>query len=280
MKIFINYQEGYRSMTNNIRLIQVVFGILLFTINSYSQITPAQLEIGLNFSDNSGATFNNYVAFGLDPAATAGYDGLPFEDALPPFAPALEVRFVIESFESYTDIRNAPSFPFSGVDTLDLKWQLQTFTSANTLTITYNLPTGVSIVVSTLLGSSPPLSGSGSYDITNANVLTSGNLIVTYDNVTDVQDYAQSPIDFKLNQNYPNPFNPGTTINVTLPIGSEITLKVFDLLGNEISEIARGYHNSGSYNFNFGGKDLASGVYIYQLKYDGGIISKKMMLMK
>jgi hypothetical protein len=267
-------------MKSVIKLVQTVFGVLLFTINSLAQITPAQLEIGLDFADNSGATFNNYVAFGLDPAATAGYDGLPFEDALPPFAPALEVRFVIESFESYTDIRNAPSFPFSGVDTLDLKWQLSTGTTANTLTIIYNLPTGISIVVSTLLGSSPSLSGSGSYDITNANVLTQGNLIVTYDNVTDVQDQAQSPFDFKLNQNYPNPFNPSTTIKIALPVASEITLKVFDLLGNEISEIARGYHNSGNYTFNFDGKNLASGIYIYQLTHSHGIISKKMTLLK
>jgi hypothetical protein len=279
-KILINYQEEYYSMKSSIKLFQVAFGILLFTIPIYSQITPAQLEIGLNFSDNSGATFNNVLAFGLDPAATSGYDGLPFEDALPPFAPALEVRFVIGAFESYTDIRHAPSFPFSGVDTLDLKWQLQTGTSANVLTINYNLPSGVSIVVSTLLGSSPLLSGSGSYNITNANVLTQGKLIVTYDNVTDVQDIIQNPINFELNQNYPNPFNPGTTINVTLPVGSEITLKVFDLLGNEVSEIATGYYNSGNYNFNFDGKNLASGIYIYQLKHEQGIISKKMTLLK
>jgi hypothetical protein len=267
-------------MESSTKLFQVAFGVLLYTIHSYSQITPAQLEIGLNFSDNSGATFNNVVAFGLDPGATAGYDGLPFEDALPPFSPSLEVRFVIGAFESYTDIRHAPSFPFSGVDTLYLKWQLQTGTSANVLTINYNLPAGVSIVVSTLLGSSPPLSGSGSYDITNANVLTQGNLVVTYDNVTDVHDIIQKPIDFELNQNYPNPFNPGTIINVTLPVSSEITLKVFDLLGNEVSEIASGYYNSGKYKFNYDGKNLASGIYIYQLKHESGIISKKMTLLK
>ncbi len=267
-------------MTNNIRLIRVVLGILLFTINSYSQITPAQLEIGLNFSDNSGATFNNIVAFGLDPAATGGYDGLPFENALPPFSPALEVRFVVGSFESYTDIRNVSSFPFSGLDTLVLRWQLSTGTSADILTINYNLPDGVSIVVSTLLGSSSSLSGSGSYDVTNANLLTQGNLIVTYDNVTEVQDLIQNPITFELNQNYPNPFNPATTIKVSLPVASEISLKVFDLLGNEISEIVKGYYNSGSYSFNFDGKNLASGMYIYQLKYESGIISKKMTLIK
>jgi hypothetical protein len=262
------------------KIIQTILGIILFSINNYSQITPAQLEIGLNFADNSGATFNNIVAFGLDPAATSGYDGLPFENALPPFSPALEVRFAVGSYESYTDIRNAPSFPFSGVDTLILRWQLSTGTSANVLTINYNLPTGVSIVVSTLLGSSPPLSGSGSYDVTNANVLTQGDLIVTYDNVTDVQDNIQNPINFELKQNYPNPFNPFTTININIPVSSEITLKVFDLLGNEVSEIANGYYNSGNYNFKFDGKNLASGIYIYQLEHEYGIISKKMTLLK
>lgn len=267
-------------MKTIIKLFQICLGIFLFAANSFSQITTAQFEVGLDFSDNSGATFNGVMAFGLDPAATAGYDGLPFEDALPPFSPSLEVRFVIEAFESYTDIRNAPSFPYSGIDTLNLKWQVSTGTTADVLTMSYNLPAGVSIVVSTLLGSSPALTGSGSYNITNANVLTSGSLIVTYDNVTDVEDNFQSPTDFQLTQNYPNPFNPSTTIKVSLPASSEISLKVFDLIGNEISEIASGYHNAGTYNFNFDGKNLASGIYIYQLKYDGGLISKKMTLLK
>jgi hypothetical protein len=166
-------------MTKKIKIFLFLIGLLFININNiYAQ---AQLQIGLDFSDNLGGTFNNIVKFGLDPSATDGYDGLPYEDALPPFSPALEVRFVVGAFDSYTDIQNAPSFPFSGTKTYSLKWQLSA--GANTLNIGYNLPSGVSIVISNLLGSSPSLTGSGTYTLANANIITQSTVTATYNNV-------------------------------------------------------------------------------------------------
>jgi hypothetical protein len=249
--------------------------------NAFAQITPAQFEVGLNFSDNSGATFNNVIAFGLDQTATDGYDGLPFEDALPPFSPALEVRFILGNFESYTDIRNVLSFPYSDTDTLNLKWQLASGTSANTLTISYNLPTGVSIIINNLLGSSPSLTDQGSYDVTNANVLTQANLFVTYTNIiTDIQDDNQLINDFKLSQNYPNPFNPSTKIQYSISNNEFVQLKIYDVLGKEITTLVNGEQLSGTYEVNFDGKGLTSGIYFYSIKAGGFTETKSMILMK
>jgi hypothetical protein len=169
-------------MKNKLKIIVFLIGMLFLHINNiFAQITPAQVEVGVDFSDNTGATFNNVVAFGLDPLATDGYDGLPFENALPPFSPGLEVRFVLGAVESYTDIRNAPAFPYTGVKTHNLRWQLNA--GGTVLNVAYDFPTGVTAVVSTILGSSPVLTGTGTYQITNANIVTQGTLEVTYDDV-------------------------------------------------------------------------------------------------
>ena len=169
-------------MRNIFKQFVFLIGMLVLMMNNiYAQITPAQVEIGLDFSDNTSATFNNLVAFGLDPTATDGYDGLPFENALPPFSPALEVRFIIESFESYTDIRNAPAFPYSGVKTHTLYWNLSA--GANALNVQYDFPAGVSVVFSNLVNPpSGPLTGAGTYTFANAQIVRQGTMEVTYSN--------------------------------------------------------------------------------------------------
>jgi hypothetical protein len=261
-----------------------LFLVLLLSLGSnlmYAQRTPAQFEVGLNFSDNSGATFNNIIAFGLDPAATDGYDGLPFEDALPPFSPALEVRFILGAFESYTDIRNVPSFPHSDTDTLNLKWQLSTGTTANILTIGYNLPAGVSMILSTLLGPSPILTGQGSYDLTNANLLTQGNLYITYTNViTDVENGNYQINSFNLSQNYPNPFNPSTKIEFSLAETQFVNLKVYDVLGREVTTLLNEEITAGKHSKDFNASGLTSGIYFYSIKAGDFTETKSMILMK
>jgi hypothetical protein len=91
--------------------------------------------------------------------------------------------------------------------------------------------------------------------------------------------------DFKLDQNYPNPFNPSTKISWQSPVGSWQTLKIYDVLGNEVASLVDEYKTAGTYEVEFNshsgkGRNLTSGVYFYQLKTEGFIETKKMLLMK
>ena len=96
--------------------------------------------------------------------------------------------------------------------------------------------------------------------------------------------------DFKLEQNYPNPFNPSTVISYRLPVTSNVTLKVYDILGNEIATLVNEEKFAGEYEVEFSIANIsggisakggyASGVYFYQLKAGDFIQTKKMILMK
>lgn len=85
---------------------------------------------------------------------------------------------------------------------------------------------------------------------------------------------------FALDQNYPNPFNPNTSISFSLPQKSFTSLKVFDILGKEVKVLVNDLLSEGNYSFNFDGNNLSSGLYIYQLSTNMGIVSRKMLLMK
>ena len=98
--------------------------------------------------------------------------------------------------------------------------------------------------------------------------------------LTDVTDENELPKEFSLSQNYPNPFNPSTKISWQSPIGSWQTLKVYDVLGNEVAKLVDEYRNAGSYDLNFDASKLSSGVYFYQLKAENNIETRKMILIK
>ena len=88
------------------------------------------------------------------------------------------------------------------------------------------------------------------------------------------------PTSFELSQNYPNPFNPTTNIRYMLPKSGNITLKVFNMLGQEVMTLVDGQQNAGSYVVVFDASRLSSGVYLYQMKSDTYSTVKKMMLLK
>jgi photosystem II stability/assembly factor-like uncharacterized protein len=89
-----------------------------------------------------------------------------------------------------------------------------------------------------------------------------------------------NPDKFTLYQNYPNPFNPVTKISYELRIKNYVLLKVYDLLGNEISTLINEQQNEGSYSVNFDGSSLSSGVYFYKLTSGNFEEVKKMLLIK
>ena len=109
-----------------------------------------------------------------------------------------------------------------------------------------------------------------------------GQFLVT--SPTDVREVNSSllPINFSLDQNYPNPFNPSTVINYQIPVSSHVTLKVFDILGNEIATLVDEFKSAGSYNstFSIQNYQLSSGVYFYQLKAGQFVSTKKLLFLK
>jgi uncharacterized protein (DUF2141 family) len=91
---------------------------------------------------------------------------------------------------------------------------------------------------------------------------------------------GDNPVSFTLDQNYPNPFNPTTVINYSLPSESFVTLKVYDVMGKEVRTLVNEKKSAGSYNVNFNAENLAAGLYVYQLRTENFVSSKKMMLLK
>jgi hypothetical protein len=89
-----------------------------------------------------------------------------------------------------------------------------------------------------------------------------------------------TPVDYTLSQNYPNPFNPSTTINFTIPNSELVTLKIFNILGNEIATLINQNLPAGVYQYNFDAQNLASGIYLYELKTGNYKEIKKMNLLK
>ncbi len=104
--------------------------------------------------------------------------------------------------------------------------------------------------------------------------------IVTYDNPTSLDESFISPDRFYLYQNYPQPFNPTTIIKYQIPQSSFVSLKVFDVLGKEVAILINEEKSAGTYEVEFNGSELSSGIYFYTLKTGEFSDTKKMLLIK
>ena len=98
--------------------------------------------------------------------------------------------------------------------------------------------------------------------------------------VTSLEEETTQPTQFLLSQNYPNPFNPSTKIKYSVPQLSQVQIKVFDVLGNEIETLVNEEKPTGTYELTWNAANLPSGVYFYQLKAGDFISTKKMILLK
>ena len=114
-----------------------------------------------------------------------------------------------------------------------------------------------------------------------ASAFDYGMMILRNDITTDIEEEKETlTVKYTLSQNYPNPFNPSTKINYSLPSDGFVTLKVYDILGNEISTLVNEDKLAGNYEIDFEGWNLSSGVYFYVLKFDNKMLSRKMMFLK
>ncbi len=98
--------------------------------------------------------------------------------------------------------------------------------------------------------------------------------------LVDDEMKSQTPLAFELQQNYPNPFNPSTNLQYAISSRQFVTLKIYDLLGNEVAVLVNEEKPRGIYNVQFTVNNLSSGVYFYQLRAGDFIQTKKMIYLK
>jgi len=114
------------------------------------------------------------------------------------------------------------------------------------------------------------------------------NLSLIASNIpTDVQSKSNNLFEFNLTQNYPNPFNPSTTIKYSIPdtdvnviFATNVTLKVYDVLGNKVSSLVNKKQNYSNYEIVFNIDKLTSGIYFYKLVYGNNSKTKKLIILK
>ena len=94
-----------------------------------------------------------------------------------------------------------------------------------------------------------------------------------------ILDYT-APENYMLEQNFPNPFNPVTTIQYQLPVDTKVTLKVYDILGAEVTTLVNEIQQAGYKEVQFDASELSSGVYVYRLVVSNYISTKKLMVVK
>lgn len=113
--------------------------------------------------------------------------------------------------------------------------------------------------------------------------MQTGLYVVKVTNLTSAGSNGSTiPEKYSLSQNYPNPFNPTTKINFSLPKNSNVTLKIYNMIGREVATAINDRRDAGNYEFTMDAAQygLASGTYFYTLQTDGFSETKKMMLVK
>ncbi len=98
--------------------------------------------------------------------------------------------------------------------------------------------------------------------------------------VKEIKSTRTLPVNFELSQNYPNPFNPTTRINYAITQSSQVTLIVYNILGQQVAVLVNGYKNAGNYQLTWDASNLPSGIYIYRIEAGAQVMSKKMTLLK
>lgn len=245
----------------------------------------------VNISASQSNAVDQMLYFGASINATDGFDA-KFDFAKPPVSPApaaIQTYFERSDWNSLftrysSDIKakfEAPaqgkmwSFKFTAKTSgqVSLSWQ----------EILNQIPEAIRNNYSfTLTGDAVP-APVNMLSATSINFEAQANAVYTFfinANVTGVEDNPMANLTFDLAQNYPNPFNPSTVISYTVPANGLVSLKIYDVLGNEVATLASGYHNAGIYTVNFDAKGLTSGVYFYKLTAGNKTATRKLLLTK
>jgi hypothetical protein len=267
------------------RVITILLFFVLFISTLKSQQVPEIVDSIVVYDNDIGY---KVMKFGIDPTASDTVDWHLGEEDLPPFPPlgVFEVRYLmpknnfsgIES--SYWDFRQGSS-PYTGVQ--EYRIRLQQGELGDTVKIGWNFAPSISarlqdIFTGNLVDIS--MTGQGTFIVPDPTVYEKFKFTITYSNATDVEDNTQMINDYELLQNYPNPFNPSTNITFRLNQGSDVVIKVFNVLGKETAVITNQFYSAGTHSIKFDASSLSSGVYYYQIFAGDFIQTKKMIFLK
>ena len=146
--------------------------------------------------------------------------------------------------------------------------------SATFTYLTYDIPDTCDINIS-IIG---PGTGVDSYPHAGSYYLLDD---LAFSGSTDVESQGSLvPVEMNLKQNYPNPFNPSTTISYSLSKASYVKLRVFNILGKELTTLVNGFQSAGNHTARFLASNISSGVYFYRLEAEGSTAMKQMLLVK
>jgi hypothetical protein len=98
--------------------------------------------------------------------------------------------------------------------------------------------------------------------------------------ITGVEGLSALPESYALEQNYPNPFNPATVIRYSLPVGGQVSLMVYDMLGREVARLVDGGVTAGVHEVTFDASGLPSGVYFCSLRVGGFAVTRKLVVLR
>jgi len=255
---------------------------------SFGQTT--QLKTSITITDSSH--HSTMIEFGVDPLATYCIDPLLGEFELPPggcSGTGLCIAFKDIRSDSVAclgeglllDLRKYDST--TQVDTYRIVYNFQNypvvFRWSSTIGMSYDSMKfldelgGVFINIKMLKVDS----------IVMTSPLVSSMLIIAWGPKmisTSVVDSWQHPQAMHLFQNYPNPFNPSTVINYSLLVQSYVELKVFDVLGREVSTLVNGWHQPGTFFVRWDARGTLAGVYYYRLQTNQFVETRRLVLLK
>jgi hypothetical protein len=112
------------------------------------------------------------------------------------------------------------------------------------------------------------------------NWVNNGRYTRLYVPITGITQLSATIQNYSLSNNFPNPFNPSTAIKFDLPKTSEVSLKIFNILGEEVATLVSEKLSTGSYSYEWDAVNLPSGLYLYRLEVEEFVETKKMILMK
>jgi hypothetical protein len=239
------------------------------TVNILSQ-TTTQISIPIEVYDDAGGQKTLY--FGLNQKATDGIDNKLYESELPPYPPTsvFEARWVLPennfngSLSPSNDYRFALEFPYSGTKEHRVRYQISE--GATVLYFGRNLPsevTGLSQDIINGVYVNVAISGNGVYDLTDFIVYNQLKLLIYYNNIVPgLKDETDGFSIYTLEQNFPNPFNPSTTIKFSLPETTDVSLTIYNTLGQKVGELVKTNLEAGWYSYQWDATNIATGIYI------------------